>query len=485
MKGLFLLCAALAFSQDPATDALAQRLLDSEIGARISRSSDPAQRLDDIRRWIQDSPESAAQVATGLAQDDARGDHAFEETVLRSTNRTFEINEDHVDRSVYGHLKKSSSQSKLMDADAKMMDEEKREILKNMFEGQGGMSNQIVTPKSPGKPGPGIPPDYYDRLSRLNLSGYSPQVLAIQSALNQHRVPGAPKLAETGKLDYETLSYPAHAMRYDLDTLQAHLRLQQDLELSRLAGLDGRYTAAQLLNPKVEEELKKKAVGYKPSARMESRRQALERADSAARDFEAAAEPAKKNSLITPSLLIALGERQREAARWITAASLEGEIQDLENVEGFLSPELRTAIDGCPLPAPMREAYKRRGEDLSRTLAKMKSNAQDSLRRLESPDWQRDAGAITAVLAQNAAWRKNLALHIQDFTQTPWRLRAFDQNRPRWRRMLEDALRHYLPTTSWGRRLNRRQAQRESLKDIFIKIASGDMDAAHAILISL
>jgi hypothetical protein len=322
-------------------------------------------------------------------------------------------------------------------------------------------------------------------LSHLNLHGYSPQLLAIQSALNQRRVPGAPKLTETGKLDYATLSYPAYAMRYDLDNLKANLRLQQNLELARLAGWEGRYTASQLLSPEIEAILKKQPAGAKLSVHFESRWKALKRALQAAHEFEAAAEPAKDPARLTRTLLIALGAKQKEAARWITAASLEGEIQNLENVEGFLSPELLAAIDGCPLPEPVRASYKRRGESYRRTLAEMKTRAQDALRRLESDDWEKESGSIGIVLAQNAALRRNLSRNIQDFTQTPARLRALDQNRPRWRRILEGLVTDYLPSTPWGRRLNLRHAQRETLKDVFAKIATGDLDAAHAILTSL
>ena len=115
----------------------------------------------------------------------------------------------------------------------------------------------------------------------------------------------------------------------------------------------------------------------------------------------------------------------------------------------------------------------------------MKANAQSALRRLEADGWEGKSASIETVLAQNMALRANLSRNIQDFTRTPVQLRALDQNRPCWRRILEDAVENYLPSTPWGRRLNRRRAQRESLKDAFVKIASGDLDAAHAVLTSL
>ncbi|MCX5797831.1 MAG: hypothetical protein NTY77_20265 [Elusimicrobia bacterium] len=480
--------------RDPAVAAsLAARILRSSIADRISTSADPAQRLGEIRKWVDANPDAAAHLAVGLAQDDQEGAHRFEQTVLRNTDRSFQIDAARVRDSTYGQLKKSSLDSKLMRADGAMSEEEKREILKTMFEGQGGMSNQIITEakddKRPGgaagAPGAaGLAAGYYDRLSRLNLRGYSPQLMAIQSALNQRRAPGAPKLLETGKLDYETLSYPAYGMRYDLRNLETRLRLQENLELARLAGLEGRYRPEQLLDPQVEALLKQKTSALKTSPRFAARRIALERAAAALRDFEAAALRARDPNGITRGLLADLGSKQKEAARWITVASLEEELQRIESEAGFLSPELKALIAGCPVAEASRGAYQRRGEGFEQALLKMKANAEDSIRRLEADDWQATVAAVEAALAENAVLRKDLSRNIRDFVKTPFQLRSLYAPQPRWRGLLEGALERYLPGTSWGRRLRERSRQRATLADVFAKIATGDLEAAHTILAS-
>jgi len=476
---------------DPAVaDSLAGRIQGSSLAGRISGADDGAQRLRDIRRWISDNPETAARVAVGLAQDDAQGNHAFEEAVQRNTSRNFAVNKEHVRQSTYGRLKQSSAQSKLMDADERMTDEEKREILKSMFEGQGGMSNQIITREDSGRPAPpagamgpaAFSAGYYDRLSRLNLRGYSPQVVAIQNALNGRRVPGAPKLIETGKLDYETLSYPAYAMRYDLRNLETRLRYQRNFELARRSGMAGQYTPDQLITAEVGALLEKKAGQTRLPEAFAKRQSSLDRATAAIREFAAAAAPAQDPSNLSRGLLLNLGARQKEAARWITIASLEEEIQRLDGEAAFLSPDLLELISSCPLPEPTRQAYRRRGEAFHKTLLKMRANAERSARRLEADDWLSAVAEVESALAENALLRRNLSRDILNYVGVPYRLRSLHKPQPRWRNMLEDAARRYLPSSRWGRRLRRRREERAVLKDAFNKIATGDLDAAHSML---
>ncbi|MBI5241961.1 MAG: hypothetical protein HY926_15925 [Elusimicrobia bacterium] len=479
-----------SLQRDPSVaDSLAGRINDSRIAAQISGSSDPRQRQAEIRKWVQDNPDSAAHLAVGLAADDQEGSHRFEEMVLRNTSRSFHIDAGKVRDSTYGRLKKSSLDSKLMRADGEMSEEEKREILKTMFEGQGGMSDQIVNQaagaKAAGGPGTaGLAAGYYDRLSGLNLKGYSPQLMAMQSSLNQRRAPGAPRLLETGKLDYETLSYPAYGMRWDLRNLENRLRYQKNADLARLSGLAGRYKPEQLLDPAVEAALLKNAGDAKLDARFAKRALALERAAAALRGFEAAALRARSPDGITRGLMLELGAKQKEAARWITAASLEEELQRLDEERGFLSDELKGLIAACPAPEGTRSAYLRRGEGYEGALLKMRSNAEDALRRLESEAWQSSIAAIEAALAENAALRKDLGRNIRDYVNTPYQLASLSRPQPRWKELLAGTAERWLPGTSWGRRLRGEARQRGLLKDVFVKIATGDLDAAHAILAS-
>ncbi|MFA6002797.1 MAG: hypothetical protein WC881_01880 [Elusimicrobiota bacterium] len=477
-------------ARDPeVADSLAARVLRSPLGGRISSAADPDQRLSDIRKWITDSPESAAQVAVGLARDDAQGSRQFEDALLRNTSRSFQVNPEHVGKSTYGRLKKSSLDSKLMRADEEMSAEERQEILKGMFEGQGNMSNRIITQSEDGKaaaPGAasaaGFSGSYYDRLSRFNLHGYSPRLLAIQNALNQRRAPGAPKLLETGKLDYATLIYPVHGMRYDLRNLEDRMRLQQNRELARRAGRDGRYSPAQLLEPEVEASLQNQAASAPLDPAFGRRRQALERAAAAIRDFTAAADPAQDAQRLSRDLLLSLGAKQKEASRWLTVAALEEELQRLDGEAGFLSPDLLALIDSCPVPEDERSAYKRRGEGYRQALLKIKSNAEAALRRLTSADWQNTVSEVEASLAENTSLRRNLSRNIQDFISVPYRLRSLQTPRPRWKVLLESACGRYLPGTGWGRRWRQELTQQAELRDVFAKIAAGDLEAAHAIL---
>jgi hypothetical protein len=477
-----------SLQRDPSVaDSLAARISESRIAGRISGASDPQQRLADIRKWVQENPDAAANLAVGLAADDQEGSRSFEETVLRNTDRSFQIDAARVRDSTYGRLRKSSLDSKLMRADESMSEEEKREILKTMFEGQGGMSNQIITEAqgSKGAPGAaGLAAGYYDRLSGLNLKGYSPQLMAIQSSLNARRAPGAPKLLETGKFDYQTLSYPAYGMRWDLRNLENRLRYQKNAELARLAGPAGRYKPEQLLDPDVGAELLKSAAGAKLDPRFAKRVLALERAAAALRAFEAAALRAQDPDGITRGLLVELGGKQKEAARWITMAYLEEELQRLESEAGFLSAELKELIAACPVPEGTRASYLRRGEGFANALLKMKSNAQDAARRLESDAWQSSIASIEAALAENAVLRKDLGRNIRDYVNTPYRLVSLSRPQPRWKTLLAQAVERWLPGTAWGRSLRGEARQRELLKDVFTKIATGDLEAAHTILAS-
>jgi hypothetical protein len=481
-----------SLQHDPSVaDSLAARISESRIAGRISGASDPQQRLADIRKWVGENPDAAAHLAVGLAADDQEGSRRFEETVLRNTERSFQIDAARVRESTYGRLKKSSLDSKLMRADEAMAEEEKQEIIKTMFEGQGGMSGRIIT-EAPGARGgdgaaggpgaAGLAAGYYDRLSGLNLKGYSPQLMAIQSSLNARRVPGTPKLLETGKFDYQTLSYPAHGMRYDLRNLEARLRYQKNAELARLAGLAGKYQPQELLDPSVEAELLKSAASAKLDPGFSRRIAALERAAAALRDFEAAALQAKEPGGITRGLLVSLGSKQKEAARWITLASLEEELQRLENESGFLSAELKEIIAACPVPEGTRAAYLRRGEGFENALLKMRSNARDAARRLESDAWQSSIAAIEAALRENAVLRKDLGRNIRDYVNIPYRLVSLSRPQPRWRTLLDGTVERWLPGTAWGRRLRGEARQRGLLKDVFAKFASGDLEAAHTIL---
>ncbi len=474
-------------SEDPAAaDALARRMLDSKLAARFE-GEEPGQKLAAIRAWIDSDPRSAAEIAVGLARDDASGTHEFEDLLSFRAARTLQYNPDSK-KGLLGRLKKTNKDSKLMKKDEEMQDEEKAEIIKTLFEGQGGQSNQILTQtKSEGDKGSvgGGPrfsdSSYYDRLGQGNLGGYSPQLLAIQSALNARRAPGAPKLIETGKLDYPTLSYPAHGMRFDLKTLGNRLTYERNFALARLLGET--LTEAELLDPRTSERLKAKLkAGKALSPRFERRARALQKAQEVLSDFEKTALVSADPSKISRSLLSALGSRQKDAARWITLASLEEELMRIEAEEGFWSAELEAAIAAAPLAADARAAYSRRGQDFRARLERLKSNAQAAIASLEGPEWQKAIPQVEALMGESARLRGNLSRDIRNFVNTPFRLGESGGAKPHWRALLEDLVRRYLPSTSYGKELVAAERRSALLKDVFLKIAAGDLEAAHRIL---
>lgn len=473
------------------SETLAQRINRSSLAGKISPAPDKAARLKDVRRWIEDDPDTAAGIALGLAKDDAEGSRRFED-YLNRTVRTRLVENPGAAKNIFGRLKKASGDSKLMRRDEEMTDEEQNEILKTLFEGKGSQSNQVITQmeheglkRAPqgGTPGAALNSGYYDRLSQGNLGGYSPQLQALQSALNLRRVPGAPKLIETGKLDYETLSYPAYGMRYDIANLERRLRLERNFALAKLLGRERGLGPEQLLDPEIEAGLKAQAASKgKLNPRFERRQAALERAAAAARAFEAAALPSRDPARISRGLLVSLGLKQKEAARWLTVASLEEELERLQSEEGFLSPELLEAIARAPVDEASRAAYRRRGEEFKKSLSQLKANDETAIQTLESEGWLASLDRVDQALSRSSLLRKDLGRNIADFVKTPYALSSLAFPKPRWREILDRLFKRLLPSSAYAGRLKQADAERELLKDAFLKIATGNLDAAHAIL---
>lgn len=456
-------------SEPALADLLARRILRSKLAEVISGESDPQKRLDVIRDWIGSDAGSAALLAVGLGKDDAEGGTHYEDMLSRRVKITISDNPN-AKNNIFGRLKKSSSDSKLLNKDQKMTDEEKREILKTLFEGKGGDSNKIITqedaqaPAAAGLSGPG----YYDRLSRGNLTGYSAELLAMQSALNARRAPGAPRLIETGKLDYQTLSYPAYAMRYDLAELSR--RLEAEKKFARENGaLAPRDRAGQ-------------SAPGPLSPRAARREKALRRLETALLDFDATARESQEPSRITRELLASLADKQRQAARWIRVASLEEDLARLEFEEDFLRPELLRIIDAAPLSEDARAAYKKRGSRLKEKASELRRDAEAALAALEAGDWTSRLERADALVKKNAGSRKTLSRDIKNFVAAPHLLYSLHDPKPRWRRLVERAVRRFLPSSAYARRLARAEQEQDVLKEVFLQIARGDLDAAHAVL---
>ncbi len=469
-------------------EALVDRILRSKIADAISGEFDDKQKRSDVRAWVQGDLLSASEIALGLAKDEADGTHLFENTSVRRLKQTFQRN--NTDRGAFGVLKGAAKTSKLVGRpDQKAGEEEKRERMRSLFEGIGSQGERVITAQEPeGKASSDAPASsalansFYDRLSAGNIRGYSPQLMSLQSALNARRPPGAPKLIETGTLDHATLSYPAYGLTYDLVNLQERLRRARLAELATLGGV--RLTAQDVKDPDLEARLLAKTPAKKLSKRFAARAAAIGRAKAALAAFEAAAAKSKDPNQINKALLVDLSGRQREAARWLTAASLEEELARIESEEGFLTVDLLAAIDAAPAAAAVRESYKLRGKSYEERLARLKANARWSLDALQSDPWLSRLSEIEKRLAESRGLRRNLSRDISNYRLVPDQVAKALFKQPRWREILDDVVVRYARSTSYGRAVSRRRGKLARFLILFGQIASGDPEGAHRSLIN-
>ena len=291
-------------------EALVDRIMQSKIAATISDDQDANKKRAAVREWVQGDLVSASEIALGLAKDEADGTHLFENTLVKHLKQTFRRNNSN--RGAFGVLKGAAKTSKLTTlTDQQAGEEEKRELLRNLFEGKGSQGGKVITGQAPeGKPSGADTPasaalasSFYDRLSAGNIRGYSPQLMSLQSSLNTRRPPGAPKLIETGKLDHATLSYPAFGLKYDLGNVEERLRRSRIAALATLSGVQ--LTERDMKDPGLEARLLAKIPADKLPKRFSSRAAANDRARAALAAFEAAAEKQGPEQ-ITKSLLVEL-----------------------------------------------------------------------------------------------------------------------------------------------------------------------------------
>ncbi|MFA6315902.1 MAG: hypothetical protein WC943_00655 [Elusimicrobiota bacterium] len=477
--------------EDPSTvDALADRISRSSLAGLLTTAPNQDRRLEEIKEWIGAHRDQAAQIAVGLARDDAEDNDAFEsalKTSLQRSKSAFKLSSE-LDKTILGKLKESSGATRAAKTDELLKDEEKGELVKTLFEGDGSMTGKVLgfgDSKDSAPPAASVMAGsgFFDNLSAVNMGGYSPQLLAIQSSLNAARVPGAPRLVETGRLDYETLHYPSYQMRFDFQNLSARLRRDRTLALARLLGRERSLSPEDLRDPKLALTLEQEAgARLPPDARSAKRAKLLDRIRGLLADFSAAAAVSRDPSKITRGLLQSLGSRQKEAGRWITIASLEEELALIAAEEGFLSQGLLAAIDACPVPEDAKAAYKRRGQDYAQRLAALKANDEAAIAGLEAPGWEAGVAKVQALLSKNAGLRKNLSRDIRDYTVVPSRLAATLRVVPRWRSILEGLVLRFFPSSGYALGLRKEEREAGRLRDVFLKIAAGDRDAAHEIL---
>ncbi len=476
---------------DPAVaEVVAARVARSQLSPLLTPAVDKETRLAAAKEWIAKDPDAAARVMIGLMRDDANGNTVYEDALLHEFGVSFEKNPGS-EKNTFNRLRKNAKDSKLLGKQAQdMSDDEKREILRTLFEGKGSQSDKVIQQKDDGKDknldrsGPAATSfnGIYDRLGAGNLRGYSPQLMAMQSALNLRRPPGAPALVETGKLDYQTLAFPAYGMNYDVGNLDERLRRERLFDLARLAGVT--LTARDWKDPGLEARLLKSVSADKLPPRLKARAELAAKARAAMNAFLSAADKAKDPNKISRALLMQLGDLQKETARWIAAAALEEELSRVDELEGFLTPELLAAVDAVPAAQASRDAYKRRGQTLKDRVAKLKSNAQSALDALQSDAWASKLAQVDALVAENRGLKNNLARDIDDFTRTPWRIGESRVAQPHWRDALDDLAVKWAPSLSYSRGVSLRRGRLARLLGVFSMIASGDANAAHTALVN-
>ncbi len=338
-----------------------------------------------------------------------------------------------------------------------MRPEEQAEILSNMFEGQSADIRKIITPQaSSSKASAASGPEaagYLDLLSLSNLTGYSPKIQALQSRLNAQAsgIPGAPSLKETGKLDYETLSYPRYVFRYDL------------------AQMETRFNAERL------------AAGGAPpaSSSLNNQGQVLARAESAVASFEQTAKAAQAPHEITASLLRSLSAKQKEASRWISEAALLQEKSSAIERQGAFSPALHALVLSAPVGDGVKRAYIERGNSFLSSLRELASEDGRAAQLLESKSWESSLPAVAQIESRNAALSASLSRYLPDYVRTPYLLDAASKQNPApglWDKISAWIFSAGSQTESASRQ------KTDQLTQAFKDIAAGNFEAAHVVL---
>lgn|GEM_PF-1901416 len=481
--------------EDPAfADMVAERIARSRLSG-TSSSDDQAERLKAVKEMVAKDPEDATRLAMGLFGDDAAKTHDYEEGVLKIMGQSVSDNTQG-NKGVLGRLRAAGNDSRLLSAQAsKLSDDEKREMMRTLFEGKSGASNTVLNPMNQGGPGgPGGPgggpagpavgsggvsagfSGYYDRLSGANLHGYSPQLLALQNKLNQRRAPGAPVLIETGKLDYETLSYPKYGMDYDVRGLEARLARDRISALARLAGVSP--SARDWRDPDLEKKLLAKIPAARLPPAFARRAELAAKARAALQAFLDAAEAAKDPAKISKPLVVGLGRLQQDAARWITATALQEDLGRLDEMDDFLTPDLRLAIDAAPALPPTRAAYIGRGEELKAKLTDARAATQKAVDLLTNDGWEARLAEVDRLTGAERAARKDLERDLPVYVRAPYRLNSATRVQARWQDWLDDAALKWAPSTSYAQSVSARRARRARWLAVYEDVARGDLPGA-------
>ena len=464
--------------------ALAKRISNSSIGDKISLSRNSLERTKEIEAWLLKNPEAGAIIALGLAEDDANGNHAFENRMNQQLSQ-FEPNPGAVHNAYY-RLKRASKTERSMLSDKTMTNEERVEILNNLFEGRGSGSKAIIRrmqqqSSSSQSPATTLTGNFYNRLSASNLSGYSPNVAALQSQMARENIPGAPPLIVTGYLDAKTLSYPAYAMKFDLSNLKSRLNQEESLALAKELGISisGRQAEDPATLSSLLEKAQRKGISVPKDFQIQA--ETLSRAQKAIEAFEKFAQQGQNPKKITLGFIAQIGNLQREASRWINAAFLEEEISRILKEEKSLSPQLKEAIAACPVSAQEKGEYLQRGQNFFDKLNALNLSDFKALTDLVN-HWPQKSKEADRFIQKSAQMRPHLFTDIEDFVAVPYRLASLSQPEPRWKSWANKIARDFFSWTSYGKHLKALDSQKQTLKNIFLSIAIGDQTAARRML---
>lgn len=443
---------------EPAARGLARRLLNSSLKSYFGGISNREEDLDRVVEWIRTNPHSAAQLAFGFAQDDAEGTSSFESSLYERVIRYYTVNPN-ATRGLLGTLLAAGQSSAELLKLEGMDEEQSRDAVKRFFEGESTTTGKTPTGppgsagKPPGGPGGSTPPalagaGIYDRLAASNLKGHSPEVLYFQSSYNALRIPGAPKLVETGRIDYETIRFPFYQIGYDLRNLETGLA---DLR-KRAGGVPDRVRGAS----SVEEGIRRA-------------REALARFDAGAGAF-------RDQDRITLADLKALGSRQREAARRVTSAWIGLEAARLDELSSFMTPELLRLIRGASVYPEVREAYEREAGGLQERIEASRRELKGIEGLLGREDYLSWIAEIESRTARTGRIRRKLRQDIRQYVTTPYKLHEAHMallQKSWWRELLDSLILRFLSSSRWARRIRDEKAAFAFQRGRFAGIASG------------
>ena len=474
--------------EDPETaEFVARRILKSSLGPQFTKSADPDAALVDLKKWVNDNPEGAANLAIGFAKDDASGKKIFENSLYKDMERFLEVNPD-TSKGIYGRLKRASKFAGSMEQMEELDNEDRQAVINALFEGPDSQrSDKISRTDNAGRwaqqkgigpggtPGPGGTVDasagLYDRLGSGNVTGYSPDVMTLQSELNRRKAPGAPNLVETGKLDYPTLRHPYYGLRYDIDRLASAHRLHHAWSLAKALGKD--YTREQLADPAVQAELEKLAGDKASDPAFARRLAALKKAEAALATFDREAAKTKRAKGITRTRINKLSSLRQDAARWIAIASLEETIQRLTAQRGFLTQPLRAAVAQVPVDESLQVAFLKGGVKLERKLEENIGKGTRAAALLAGPA----SGWMEAQLLSGEVRTasKHLPVAIQDYRDAPLKAAEGTKAATGFWAKFDDLVLEYLPNLGYSKRLKRKRSDADKRLDAFRRIAQREL----------